>query len=373
MKNLDDTFGAWLKLVLPDSGIQERDLRVGVIREFASTASAADIIELVLAFYCSATDHPTMERLRSAMRVIDTSFGVKDDSELAVVAAGILFELLDNGGELAATAALAILCAEFGALGKNDHVEELVTKALHFVGDEGVRVREQGVRLPSLRKALGSVLDSRDGQEHGGSGDGEDPEEESDEDDIEKRLRDVIRVFADYGDKIEQSLTSIEARRAEQSDILYWLLSGRRHITGIPLRGLKKEEVAIFVAIELAKLTRQIPGPASAAAILSSFLEQCKNPDVNEVTLEACVKSIEPIDGTRYLASRNVVHPVITPISFAILKAEETGWNDGWQSAFKAQTLRTSDIRYSVLNISEQLYREALLSRALEERTSDGR
>jgi hypothetical protein len=97
MSDLDDTFGVWLRVVLPDSGIAERDQRLGVIRKYAATVSKEDILYLVFAFY-SATTQPTVERLRSAMRDVDTSFGPKDDAELAVVAAGVFFEIFAKGG-----------------------------------------------------------------------------------------------------------------------------------------------------------------------------------------------------------------------------------------------------------------------------------
>jgi hypothetical protein len=385
MSKLDDIFGAWLKVVLPDSGTAERDQRLGIIRTFSGTIGKENITDLVLAFYSAATDSPTAERLRSEMRDIDTSFGPKDDAELAVIATGVLFEIIEKGGDLAAATALTILCADFGALADRDHVAELVTSARKFIGKEGIRIREESVKLPNLAKALQSALVPEDvekdeeeeeagGEEAGGEEAEEEEEaqeeaqEEEDKTDAESSLRRVIDVIADFGDQVEQSLTSIEARRAEQSDILYWLLSGRRHIADLPLKGLNKEEAAIFIAIELAALTRQIPGPASASAILSTLLDQCKNPSTNEVTLEACVRSIDPTDGGRYLAKRNVVHPVITPISFALVKAEENGWKNGWENAVTTQTQKTANTKYPVLIIAEQLYREALLARVLGEK-----
>jgi hypothetical protein len=248
-----------------------------------------------------------------------------------------------------------------------------VTSARQFMGQEGVRVREESVKLPNLAKALQSALVPEDVKKGPTDAEEEEEEEEEEEDraDGESSLRRVIDIIIDFGDKVEQSLTSIESRRAEQSDILYWLLSGRRHIADLPLKELKKEEAAIFIAIELAALTRQIPGPASASAILSTLLDQCKNPDSDEVTLEACIKSIDPKDGACYLANRNVVHPVVTPISFALVKAEENGWKDGWENAFKTQTQKTASTKYPVLIIAEQLYREALLARCLE-RSANG-
>jgi hypothetical protein len=364
MSNLDGKFGAWLKIVLPDSGIAERDQRLNVIREFVATVSKEDILTLDFAFYSAATEQPTIERLRSAMRVIDTSFDSKNDAELAVLAAGVLFEILERGGDLAATTALAILCADFGALAGNNHVTELVTKARQFIGAEGIRIREEGVALPNLGEVLRSALEPRDKEE---DKDAEDTNAEEDDADNEPSLHRVVGALADYGDKIHQSLASIEARRAEQSDVLYWLLSGRRQITGVPLKGLKKEQAALFVAVELANLTRQVPGPASASAILSTLLDQCKKSTAPEVTLEACIQSIEAQDGTKHLTKLKVVHPLISPISFALVKAEENGWADGWQNAVKTQTRKSASTKYPVLKIAEQLYCEILLSRALGE------
>jgi hypothetical protein len=362
MSNLQNTFGAWLKVVLPNSGIAERDERLNLIRDHAATVKKQDVLDLVLTFYSLPTNAPSVERLRSAMLAIDMSFGVKDNAELAVIAAGILFEILEEGGDRAATAALVILCADFGALADTNHITEIVAKARQFIGSEGIRVREETLQLPNLGKALNSALEPESEEE-----DAEEPDVEEEEDEADASLKRVVGALADYGDKMAQSLSSIEARRAEQSDILYWLLSGRRQISGPVLKGLKKEQAVIFVAAEFANLTRQIPGPASASAILSTLLGQCKNPNSDEVTLETCVKSIDATDGASYLSKRTVVHPVITPISFALSKAEENGWNDGWETAFKAQTRKSADSKHSVLKIAEQFYRETLLARALGE------
>jgi GTPase-associated system helical domain len=355
MNNLEDVFGAWLKIVLPDSGIAERDLRLGVIRQFTGTIGKEDILHIVLAFYSAAKEPPTIERLRSAMRGVDTSFGPKDDAELAVIAAGILYEIFQQGGTLAAAAALAILCADFGMLADVDHITELVTMARTVLATEGIRVREENIELPNLGETLRAALES------------EDEEDAAKEVDSEASLRRVVEALAGYGDKVKQSVASIEARRAEQSDILYWLLSERRNIGGVPLKSLKKEQASLFIAVELANLTRQIPGPASAPAILSTMLDHCKNHTASDVTLEACIQSIGAADGTAHLTKRTVVHPVISPISFAVVKAEETGWEDGWQNAVKIQTKKPANTKYPILKIAEQLYREALLSRALGE------
>jgi GTPase-associated system helical domain len=360
MSKLEVLFGAWLKMVLPDSGITERDLRLGIIRTFVETVSKDDILDLVLAFYSMPTEEPAIERLRSAMRTVDTSFGAKDNAELSVIAAGVLYEMFEHEGDLATAGALAVLCADFGALSSMNHVTELVSKARECIGLEGIRVREESVQLPNLRDALNSALDLE-------KDDAEEPEADEEGPDGDEALRRVVKVLCDYGDKVGQSVVSIEARRAEQSDILYWLLSGRRQIGGVPLKGLKKEQAALLIAVELANLTRQIPGPASTTAILSTLLDQCKNPTATELTLEACIKSIDPADGAAYLAKRNVVHPIISPISFALVKAEETDWQDGWQSAFKTQTKKPANTKYPVLIIAEQLYRETLLARSLGE------
>jgi hypothetical protein len=77
MNKLDDKFGAWLKVVLPDSGTAERNERLAVIRKFAGIISKENILELVLAFYSTSTDNRISERLRSEMRNVDTSFGPK--------------------------------------------------------------------------------------------------------------------------------------------------------------------------------------------------------------------------------------------------------------------------------------------------------
>jgi hypothetical protein len=235
-----------------------------------------------------------------------------------------------------------------------------VAKARQYLVEEGVRVREQFIRLPALRDTLQTALADVN-EEDPGTADNEVGEDE----DGEAALRRIVDALADYGDLVGDSFALIEARRAEQSDILYWLLSGRRHLSGVPLNGLRKEQAAIFVAIELATMTRQIPGPASASAILSTLLAQCKDGDTEHVTLEGCVKSIDPADGARHLAKRDVVHPVITPISFTLVKAEENGWGDGWQNAVKTQTRMTPNANYPILRIAEQLYREALLSRSI--------
>lgn len=360
MSVLDDAFGAWLKVVLPDSGIKERNERLGVIRTLVAAMTRKDLLNLVFTFYSNAPGQPTVHRIREGMRAIDTSFGPKDDAELAVLAAGVLYGILEVRGDLASTAALAMLCADFGALAGNPHIAEVVTKARRIVSTEGIRVREADIELPNLKEALRSALEPENESE-------EDADVDQEDSATEASLSRVVAVLSDYGDKLEQSLALIDARRAEQSDILYWLLSGRRQIEGAPLKGLKKEQAALFVALEFARLTRQIPGPPSASAILSSFLDQCKSTNAGEVSLEDCIQSVVATDGEKYLAKVEVVDPVISPISFALAKAEEAGWHEGWQNAVKTQTRLSATTKYPVLKIAEQLYREALLSRSLKE------
>lgn len=359
MSNLVDAFGGWLKIVLPDSGTAERDQRLGVIGAHATTVTKQDIIDLVLAFYGAARDQPTIERLRTAMRDVDTGFGPKDGAELAVLVAGVLFEIIEKGGKLAAATALTILCADFGALGDNNHITDVVAKARHFIIAEGIRVREEQLKLPNLGRSLQAAMQPTHDEE---AEDEEEPGAELEE----SGLKGVVNALADYGEKIDESLALIEARRAEQSDILYWLLSGRCLIAGAPLKGLEKKQAAILIGAQLADLTRQIPGPASASAVLSTLLDQCKSTHTEQVTLEACIGSIETTE-SEFLTERKFVDPVITPISFALSKAEENGWKAGWENAVKTQTRKSASAKYAVLGISEQLYREILLSRAMGE------
>jgi hypothetical protein len=113
MSSLNDNFGAWLRDVVPSFTGEERDNRLALIRQFAPTVPQEDVVALVLLFYQSKTDGLLADRLRAAVRVdVDPGFSEKNNAELAILAAGILYELLERGGSIAGTLALRKLFAK---------------------------------------------------------------------------------------------------------------------------------------------------------------------------------------------------------------------------------------------------------------------
>jgi GTPase-associated system helical domain len=363
MSSLNDNFGAWLREVIPSFTGEERDNRLALIRQFALTVPQEDIVALVLLFYQSKTDGLFADRLRAAIRVdVDPGFSEKNDAELAIFAAGILYELLERGGLIASTVALALTCAEFGPLGETPRVEQAIRLAADFLAEEGARIRECSVKVPSLENMLNTALQPAADEESAEEDDTAAATEEELE--VSEQLERIVKALGKYGTAVNQALGLVESRRAEESNILYWLLSGRRRIGDSLLKQIKKQGAVIAIALELADLTSQVPGPASASPILLSLLEQCKD-SVTEVSVEDCVGSVGHDDGSRYVSISKTLHPLITPMIYALEKAKENGWQKGWQNAFEVQTKLDPSKKRPALEITEQVYREALLSRIL--------
>ncbi len=365
MSSLDEKFGGWLGEVIPSFTVEDRDKRLALIRTFAPTVVKADIVALVMLFYLAKTDGALPDRLRAAMRNdVEANFSEKNNAELAVMAAGLLYELLDRGGITASIAGLLLMSAEFGSLAQNARVQDVVEHSYSFLVEEGIRLRERNINLPNLESLLGTALENPTGEKSPEDED-ETVDEEADADnEIPAPLQRIVRVLGEYGAAINEAIGAVESCRTEESNILYWLLSGRRRIQDSLLKQIKKQAAVIPIGFELAALTKQIPGPASASPILLGLLEQCKD-SVADLSIEDCVNSVSAQDGDRFVSMSRSLQPVLMPLTYGLEKAKENGWKKGWQNAFQTQTGFDPAAKHPVLRIAEQVYREVLLSRVL--------
>jgi hypothetical protein len=246
--------------------------------------------------------------------------------------------------------------SEFGGLRGANRIQDVISQGDHFLKSEGIRIREQSIEIFDLQRAFAVHAEKEE----------EDETVEDEPDDGTIPIEVIVDELGKFGTSVAQAITMTERRRKEESNILFWLISGRRRSDAQPLSKLKRKQAVLHLASDLAEQTEQIPGPVCATSLLRTLLEQCDGTG-DETTVEACVGAIGTTDGSHFLSLTRTLDPQITPLSYALEKARENGWKKGWQTAFETQTLMSPSASRTFLEISEQFYIELLISRLFTE------
>lgn len=362
MTDLKDLFPEWYAVIDPGFSSSRVANRLSSISKIASGIALSRVTNLVALFYRSCVDEGFVKEVRGALREVDETYVSHDTAELAVIAAGVLYQVLSKSSSAANATALLVLCGEFGGLRGAERVDTVVVRARHYLLEEGSRVRDEQLRFPNMNELLKSPIKKLQtaNKQHSES-------EESDNSSVALDIHnDLFAVLKTYASGLSEALNALEKRRLEESSVLYWLLGGRTLFSEEQFGGIDKARLALFAAHDLASQTQHLPGPASSRSILRTVIGAGKG-KVHNSSIDACFGKLLDGDGEHLLKGAHARSPLFMPISFALEKKRENGWGGGWENAFNAQTKMASNSTRQLDEIAEQFYRELLLARLIRE------
>jgi GTPase-associated system helical domain len=357
---LEALFSEWYSVVDPGFTGGRVKNRLTAAAKIAGSVTPANAVDLATTFYAQDATAEFTSNIRAQIRDADDTYVSHDKAELAVICAGVLYTLFQKSGPTSHACALLLLCGEFGGLRGIERIDAVVVRARQYLVEEGTRVRDHALSFPNLTDLLKPAtkkLQTATKEKAAG-------EPEADVDSSFEIHTDTLKALKNFGTSLIQSLELLESRRLEESSVLYWLLGGRALESEEPFSKIEKPLLAFIAAHDLASQTQQLPGPASCRPILKSVLALGKGA-VQQASTETCLSKISSSDGQRLLVHAKVLSPIFMPLTFALEKAHEVDWNTGWESAFTAQTKLKTNANRPIDEISEQFYRELLLSRLL--------
>jgi|GEM_PF-3326819 len=357
---LEALFSEWYSVVDPGfTGARVRN-RLTAAEKIAASLTLANAVDLATTFYAQDATAEFTSNIRTQIRDADDTYVSHDKAELAVICAGVLYKLFQKSSPTGHACALLLLCGEFGGLRGVERIDAVVVRARQYLVEEGTRVRDLALSFPNfndLLKPAAKKLQAATKEKAAG-------EPDADIDSSFEIHADTLNALKSFGTSLVQSLELLEKRRVEESSVLYWLLGGRALESEEPFNKIEKPLLAYIAAHDLASQTQQLPGPASCRAILKSVLTLGKGP-AQQASIETCVSKVSSSDGQRLLTHARVLSPTFMPLTFGLEKAREVDWGTGWESAFTAQTKLKTNANRPIDEVSEQFYRELLLSRLL--------
>ncbi|MGN7875934.1 GTPase-associated system all-helical protein GASH [Roseateles sp. 22389] len=144
----------------------------------------------------------------------------------------------------------------------------------------------------------------------------------------------------------------------EELDILWWLQGGRCTRFDQTFEEVRSEFRPIVIAVELAALTKVLPGPTA----LPSLLSRAGVDDVVQLSIPAMVQGFPHEWLGRVLPEDKAgkVSATTTPILEAVRRRQEVNGQDTWVSAWATVTGVEATASLPARTLAELLYRELL-------------
>jgi hypothetical protein len=346
---LKDLFPEWYSVVEPGFTSERITRRLTAISKIAASTTKKNLTDLVSLFYGVCLNDAFIGEIRASLRDADDTYVSHDKAELAVVAGGVLYFLLRKSSSVANTAALFLLCGEYGGLRDTARIDAVVVRARNYLTEEGSRVRDEALRFPNMTELLKVATKKLQ------TATKEKPatEEEVDSDAGLEIQSDTLTALKAYATGMSEALAVLEKRRLEESSVLYWLLGGSTLISEESFEKVDRARLCLLAANDLAAQTQHLPGPASCRSILRTVIGRGKG-NAQQSSTGACIGKLAAGDGEKLLRGTKALAPLFMPLSFALEKNRENGWASGWENAFTAQTRMNAGASRSLDEIAEQ-------------------
>jgi len=350
--DFESRFMEWYSVAVPGFDLKQGKSRLEAVREMRTGVSKSNMSGFIRLFFSLPLSTEFVDWFRARLKQKDESYVSHDQAELAVVAAGLLYSLLETNSELANIAALAIFCVEAAGIRKQPRVDDVVFRSREYLVQQGVAVRENRVMTCSFPGS--SLLENAQ-------------EEESDkESDLSRtEATTILNTLHSCFEKIEKNLISLERRHREESDILYWLMGESTLGRHEHFSGFKPAEACLLSAIDLARLTQDLPAPIGAKAFLNRMLRLSSDSEGAKLNITEVVVALHKDRRKEILERYAVKDPILNPLLFAISKSEESGGAPSWSAAFKNVTQLDPKKKLAALDLAELFYSELLLSKAM--------
>lgn len=286
------------------------------------------------------------------------------DREIGGLAAALLWEFIEQGKSLAASAAFMVATASFGGVRPYSD-PDLNTYAKDFLIKSQTSEETKIFKDPTYRTRpkLKDEFDAMDARSSGNQFTACYPH-------IKSLLESGV-AYTENGlkDLAVQLVAIIENQRQlnEEMAIHWWVLGGWSKDRQVSFASLKPEEAAIRSGKELADLTSSKIGWMTAPGMLDVVLKTGRANDVAPIPLAkaATAANVEWRRGwtNKVLESSEVGS--ILPLSLAMAIAADSNDATDWEPRFQRLTNIAPDIRIGVLNLATQLYNERLLAKTL--------
>lgn len=311
--------------------------------------SEEEITALVQLYYTGRCNEDIFHEFVSLFKEIDNTFSDDLADEIRLLAGLILCEVVKQNKWKNLIAVSEIYAQTFEFMGYNSICKNVTNELADDFDERRIRIREE----ISLNKNKIEPLDKNINL----MGTSEDQEEIEYNEDVVNNLDSILNKVNELVNQVNNANQlqneNIEILR-EESQILWWLLTGYSDDMKMKYSEINPKIAAIIIGKDLASCVSTFPGPFPIKSILIKALDFV-NTGEETFSFNEYIDSIDD----------NIIEELIgdavvdTPILFALMKKAENGIRN-WITSF-SKKFSFRDGAYSVIDVAYETYLECIL------------
>lgn len=167
-------------------------------------------------------------------------------------------------------------------------------------------------------------------------------------------IRKDINAQREHQARVLQTIEDFVSVQDDELQVLWWLVGSRSELVDLSFEQIPGADRPVVLAVEFADLSRDLPGPAAARAVLAKA--GIANGEKEEVAA-----TLSAARGQLALANHDEPSVVHHPLHFAIKRMEEVEGDPAWVKGWATLCGISEDASLSPLDFAELFYREELL------------
>lgn len=351
MSEVAERLSRWIQEVDLEPGATRLDVISGAAKSLAKSTGEEEILNLVLLAHGRARGD-AVASVAAALREHDEESAVREGDLLAnLTATATVAFALESDSKVAVPFGLAVRSATFLGL-------EAAVSELDALARAGLARASESERRRSKLSVVGANLDAalQDWPEF--------PEgQQVITDNLNEARKAVEKASQAASGVTSRALPPITRRfeaLEEEVDVLWWAFGEHSEIADKPFKSIPEQAAGCVAGLELAARTaRRAPLP-SARAILARVLQaRVDKPTDLRRALPAAVKAV----GDQWVDAHPSGHPLL-PVLSSLEEFRSLDGKEVWRETVLARWQVDPDHETTVLDLAEQVNREALLARA---------
>lgn len=324
------------------------ELRKKGIEDYLSKKrSAEEIIGLVQIYYTGTCDNKIFDKFVKIFNETDNTFSDDLTKEIRVLAGLILCEMVFRNKWEDIIALSEIYFKIYDFLGYKSMCNDIFDSMCDDFDNRRIELREKISFEENMIAGLGKSMNFSVSEEES---------IEYDETVVENlnalvnKVNEVIKQL----NNVSRTETTHASILYEDSQLLWWLLTGISDDFEVRYSELEPKKVAVLVGKDLARRVSLFPGPYAVKTLIIKMLDF-----VGEQERFSFDEYIESVDDDIISGFVDEEAEVDTPILYALKKRYENG-SKGWSTAF-SKRFSKKESSYTVVDIAYETYLECLV------------
>lgn len=302
-------------------------------------------IELVRLYYTGKCDENVLDEFVITFKDSDSTFSDDLTNEIQVLAGIVLCEIILHNEWEDTISLVEIYASMYDFLGYKSISGDIYNIIVEDFDNRRMELRENICIEENKVTALAKTVNFNVTEDEVGY-------TEKVADNLNSVVKKVNEI-AKFVSSMSQSETLNMKILHEDSQMLWWLLTGTADVLEQKYSEMDCKKAAILAGADLAKRVTIFPGPYAAKRLLSKVLEFA--PEKDEFTFDSFIEELD----------ESVIYSVVdteesdTPVLYALKKKAENG-SGCWKNVFSKKFSKTKP-NYTVLEIAYETYLECLV------------